>query len=154
MVYAYLAVAVVMLLLELFNVAFYALFVALGMLSAALVASLSPRAYAAQVLAAIAVAVLGLTVVRPLARRFTASHSGTVGRGVHGGLIGQQALTVDVVSAAIAPQSGHVLLLGERWLAVSDSQTPIAPQQPVTITAVHGTTLTVKPLCADAVGQP
>ena len=56
MVYAYLAVAVVMLLLELFNVAFYALFVALGMLAAAVVAAVSPRAYVVQVLAAIAVA--------------------------------------------------------------------------------------------------
>jgi membrane protein implicated in regulation of membrane protease activity len=153
MVYAYVAVAVVMLLLELFNVAFYALFVALGMLGAAVVAAVSPRAYVVQVLAAIVIAAFGVTIIRPLARRFTATHSGTVGRGVHGGLIGQQALTVDVVTAAMTAELGHVLLLGERWLAVCDGETPIQPNQPVTIVAVHGTTLTVKPLRTDAVGQ-
>ena len=146
MVYAYLAVAVVLLLIELQNVAFYALFVAVGALAAALVAWLSPRAYAVQVLVAIAVAAFGVVVMRPMLKRVTHRHHGTVGRGVHGGLIGQRAIAVDTVTAASAPIRGHVLFLGESWLATSDGEgVAIEADQPVIITAVHGTTLAVHP---------
>jgi membrane protein implicated in regulation of membrane protease activity len=41
---------------------------------------------------------------------------------------------------------GHAMLAGERWLAVTDSGTALGPDTPVTVAAVRGTTLVVRPL--------
>jgi membrane-bound ClpP family serine protease len=59
------------------------------------------------------------------------------------GLVGQQAITVDVVGDELHP--GHALLAGERWLAVTDSGQPLPADIPVTVAAVRGTTLVVRP---------
>jgi membrane-bound ClpP family serine protease len=61
-------------------------------------------------------------------------------------LVGQAALTVDEVGDEHHP--GHALLAGERWLAVSENGLTLAPQSPVTVAAVRGTTLVVRPLAA------
>jgi membrane-bound ClpP family serine protease len=67
-----------------------------------------------------------------------------VARGVHGGLVGQEVITVDLVGDA--HRAGHVRLAGERWLAVSATGTAIPADTPVLVTAVEGTTLHVLPL--------
>ncbi len=69
-------------------------------------------------------------------------------RGVHGGIVGQEAITLDSVGDEHAP--GHVRLIGERWLAVTDtgSVAPIPEGTRVFITAVRGTTLVVLPVSA------
>ena len=138
--------AVGLLLFELHHLAFYSLFAAVGAAVAAVVAALAPDAYAAQLLAAIAVAALGIWLVRPWVsevydRRHTTPH---VARGVHGGLIGHEALALDEVGDA--GSGGHVRFVGERWLAVSSRGEPIAPGSTVLIVAVEGTTLVVVPV--------
>jgi membrane-bound ClpP family serine protease len=67
-----------------------------------------------------------------------------VARGVTGGLIGAEVVTLDVVGDTHEP--GHVRLAGERWLAVSGSGHPLPPGTTVTVTGVQGTTLLVWPL--------
>jgi membrane-bound ClpP family serine protease len=79
-----------------------------------------------------------------MSRAFAHRREGHVARGVHGGLVGQEALTLDEVGDS--PRFGHVRLVGERWLAVSGSGAAIPADTPVLVTAVQGTTLVVWPV--------
>jgi membrane protein implicated in regulation of membrane protease activity len=140
----WLVVGVVLLLAELRHLAFYLLFVGVGCLAAAAVALAAPSAVGLQAGVAVVVAVGGVAALRPaMSRAFHHRTGGQVARGVHGGLVGQEALTLDTVGGTL--QRGHVRLGGERWLAVSGAGEPIAAGTPVIVTAVDGTTLTVWP---------
>jgi len=133
-----------LLFVELRHLAFYALFAAIGSLGAAVVALVAPSAIPVQVGVAVALAGAGVLAVRPaVSKAFPRHHGGQVARGVHGGLIGQEALTLDEIGLAHSP--GHVRLTGERWLAVSGGGAVIAPDTVVVVTAVQGTTLVVWP---------
>ena len=95
----WLAVAAGLVLFELHHLAFFALFGAAGSVAAAVVAVVAPDAYAAQVVALVIVTALGIWLVRPYVsevyeRRHHATH---VAKGVHGGLIGHEAVTLDEV---------------------------------------------------------
>jgi membrane protein implicated in regulation of membrane protease activity len=149
MVVAWLAVAVVLALFELRHLAFYALFGAIGCLAALAVALVAPSAVALQAGVAVAVAAAGVAGVRPMvSRAFETRHTGPAVRGVHGGLIGQQALTLDEVGDEHHP--GHLRMAGERWLAVNGGLGAIPAGTTVVVTAVRGTTLTVLPV--DGIG--
>jgi membrane protein implicated in regulation of membrane protease activity len=65
-------------------------------------------------------------------------------RGVHGGFVGHEVLTLDVVGGV--GRSGHVQLAGERWLAVSGADVALPAGTRVVITGVEGTTLIVWPV--------
>jgi membrane protein implicated in regulation of membrane protease activity len=142
---AWIAVGVALIAVELHHMAFYALFAALGCFAAAAVSSVAPGALAAQVAIAVVVAAAGIVLVRgrlsaAVAHRYEGEHV----PGVHGGLIGQEVLTLDLVGGPDAV--GHVRLAGESWRAVSGSDTPIPAGTKVLVTAVRGTTLTVWPV--------
>jgi membrane protein implicated in regulation of membrane protease activity len=145
MVVLWLVLGIVLLLFELHHLAFYALFGAIGSLAAAAVALFVPGAIAVQAGVAVAVAVAGVVAVRPLVSKAYASRRlGHVVRGVHGGLIGQQTITLDQVGDPHLV--GHVRIAGERWLAVSGGSDVIQAGTPVLVTAVQGTTLVVWPV--------
>jgi membrane protein implicated in regulation of membrane protease activity len=142
---AWLVIGVLLFLFETRHLAFYALFGAVGSFAAAAVAAVAPGVYPAQIGVAAGVTVLGVVLVRPyVSRAFAHRNEGHVARGVHGGLVGQEALTLDEVGDEGA--LGHVRLVGERWLAVSGSGESIPPRTTVLVTAVRGTTLTVWPV--------
>lgn len=146
MAFVWLAVAAGLVLFELHHLAFFALFGAAGAVAAAVVAVVAPEAYAAQVAALLVVTVAGVWLVRPYAsevyeRRHRAAH---VARGVHGGLVGHEAVTLDHVGGLEA--RGHVRFVGERWLAHSVGDVPIGVGERVLIVAVEGTTLLVRPM--------
>lgn len=142
MVYVYAALAVGLLFIELHTTSFYAMFIAIGAIGAAVVAWLSPSAVPAQVATAIALSVLGVVLFRPFAARlYRRTERGPVGIGVHGGLVGQRAVALDVIG-----KTGHVLLRGESWLAASQDGGVIEPNDDVVITRVQGTTLLVRPV--------
>ena len=130
---------------ELHSIAFFAVFGAAGSVAAAIVALFAEDAYALQIAVAIAVAILGIVLVRPYVSKAFESHgpNDRIG-GVHGGLISARGITLDIVGSETAP-SGHVRILGETWLAVTAIGEPIPPQTPVIVTAITGTTLTVRP---------
>lgn len=144
MAIAWIVVGVLLLAVELHHLAFYVLFVAIGCLAAAIVAVVAPDAIALQVAAAVLVSVGGLLLIRPrvnaLAARGGSGHRGT---GVHGGFIGHEVTTLDVVGGA--DRVGHVELAGERWRAVSGSDVALPAGTRVLITGVEGTTLIVWP---------
>jgi membrane protein implicated in regulation of membrane protease activity len=146
MALVWVVVAVGLLLFELHHLAFYSIFAAAGAAVAALVAALAPHAYAAQGITALAVAAIGIWLVRPWVsevyeRRHPHVH---VARGVHGGLIGHEAVALDQVGDVMV--GGHVRFVGERWLARSSEGDAIAPGSTVLIVAVEGTTLVVVPV--------
>jgi inner membrane protein len=145
MTIAWIAVGVLLLAVELHHLAFYVLFVAIGCLAAAIVAVAAPDAIALQVAAAVLVSVGGLLLVRPRVSAALASGGGPghVGKGVHGGFVGHEVTTLDVVGDA--DHVGHVELAGERWRAVSGSDVALPAGTRVLITGVEGTTLIVWP---------
>jgi membrane protein implicated in regulation of membrane protease activity len=141
----WIAVGVVLIAVELHHMAFYALFAALGCFAAAALSSVAPGAVAGQVATAVLVAAAGIVLVRgrvsaAFAHRYESEHV----PGVHGGLVGQEVLTLDLVGGL--DQVGHVRLAGERWRAVSGGDAPIPAGTKVLVTAVRGTTLTVWPV--------
>jgi membrane protein implicated in regulation of membrane protease activity len=149
-VVAWLVLGVVLLGIELHHFAFYAIFGSIGAFAGALVAAAWPSAYVVQFLVAVVAATVGIVAVRPsVSRAFHRRHDGHhPGRGVHGALVGEEVLTLDIVGDAHHP--GHVRLAGERWLAVSGSDKPIPAGSQVWVTGVSGTTLTVWPVAGEA----
>ena len=145
MAVAWLVLGIVLIAVELTHFAFFALFAAVGAFAAAGVAWVAPSAVPLQILVAILVSALGIWLVRPLvSTAFHRRHEGHGSPGVHGGLVGQQVLTVDEVGGTGRP--GHVRLAGERWLAISGGDHTIAAGTTVLVTAVAGTTLIVWPV--------
>jgi membrane protein implicated in regulation of membrane protease activity len=143
---------VVLLLFELHHMAFYALFVAIGSLAAAIVALFLPDAIALQTVAAGGVSAAGVVVARPyVSNVFHRRRGGHVALGVHGGLVGQEAVTLDEVGDL--HQVGHVRLAGERWLAVTGGP-KIGAGRSVFVTAVRGTTLEVWPVEMGSIEAP
>jgi membrane protein implicated in regulation of membrane protease activity len=141
---AWIAAGVVLLAVELHHYAFYALFAAVGCFAGAVVAVVAPGAVAVQVIAAVLVAMAGIVLVRPrVSAGLAARRGGHRTRGVHGGLVGQEVVTLDVVGDLDAV--GHVNLAGERWRAVSGAEVPLPAGTRVLITGVEGTTLIVWP---------
>jgi membrane protein implicated in regulation of membrane protease activity len=146
MVVVWVVLALGLLLFELHHLAFYALFLAVGCFAAALTAIAAPDAYVVQAVTASVFAVGGVAFVRPSLRAaYVRRHQhGHVTRGVHGGLVGQEAMTLDVVGDEHG--AGHVRLVGERWLAVTGSDATIPAGTRVVVTEVRGTTLVVWPI--------
>src|SRR5580704_5895456 len=98
MLVAWLVIGALLLLFELHHLAFYALFGTLGSLAAAIVAVFAPSAVAAQAGVAVGVALAGVVAVRPMVSKAFVHHpGGRVARGVHGGLAGEEAITLDEV---------------------------------------------------------
>ncbi|HKH06630.1 MAG TPA: NfeD family protein [Acidimicrobiales bacterium] len=152
MVVAWVLVGVVLLLVEMHNLAFFAVFAAIGAFAAAGVAGVAPDAIALQGAVAAGLGLAGMVAVRPwVSRAIDARRTGHVIRGVHGGLVGSEGVTLDRVGDV--HHQGHVRLTGERWLAVTGGGEPIAAGVPVVVTAVRGTTLVVWPIEA-APGEP
>ncbi|MET0578222.1 MAG: NfeD family protein, partial [Ilumatobacteraceae bacterium] len=112
-------------------------------LAAAIVAVVAPDAVGVQVATTVVVTAAGILLVRPHISSTLARHGGHRGRGVHGGFVGQEVVTIDRVGGPGTP--GHVLLAGERWLAVSGADVPLPTGTTVLVTGVEGTTLVVWP---------
>ena len=130
---------------EIASTSFFAVFLAAGAFAAAILAFFLPgSAIGIQAVVALGVAGAGVVLVRPVVARRMRQRGATAGNpGVHGGFIGQRVLALDEIGDELHP--GHVRLAGETWLALSDRE-PIAAGLPVTVTAVRGTTLVVRPI--------
>jgi membrane protein implicated in regulation of membrane protease activity len=145
MALVWVVVAAGLLLFELHHLAFYAVFAAVGAAAAAAVALAAPDAYAAQGLTVVVITALGVWLARPYVSAVYERRHPTlaVTRGVHGGLIGHEALAIDDVAG---PGSvGHVRFVGETWLATTSNEDGIDAGSSVLIVAVEGTTLVVVP---------
>jgi membrane protein implicated in regulation of membrane protease activity len=148
---AWLVIGVILLLFESRHLAFYALFGAAGAFAAAIVAGFAPDEIFLQAIVGGAVTAVGIMAVRPrISRAFEQHRGGRVARGVHGGLVGEEALTLDAIGGA--HEVGHVRLAGERWLAYTEGKRLPAGTR-VLVMAVRGTTLLVWPADDDELPQ-
>src|ERR1700730_7044705 len=112
MVIAWIAFALAMAVVEVASVAFYAAFLALGAIAAAVAALLGANVYL-QAGVFLAIALVGILVVRPaLVRR-----RGRPGVSGARGMIGQTGIVVEPIKGEHV--AGHVRLAGESWPAVS-----------------------------------
>lgn len=138
----WIVVAALLLAVEVFTTAFFAVFIAAGLLAGAIVDLLGGDLWL-QLVVIIVVSVIGVLVARPpLVRLMQRNRPTIVLKGVQG-IVGQSAMTVDIVGDEHHP--GHALLGGERWLAITEEPAPLPPDQEVTVAAVRGTTLVVRP---------
>lgn len=141
MAIVWIVLAVLLIAVELHHLAFYAMFGAIGAAAAAVIAVLVPHAVPLQIMVAFAVGGIGVVLVRPyMSRAFAHRGPGVRIGGVHGGIVDARGLTLDEVGVEA---TGHVKILGEKWMAVSATGEPIAPSTPVVVVSVTGTTLTV-----------
>lgn len=145
MAVAWLLLGIALLWLELHHLAFFALFASLGAFAAGILALVAPSAIVGQGGVFVGVTIAGVVAARPVVSRVyeRRHHGGHVALGVHGGLVGQEALTLDSVSTELG--EGHARLAGERWLAVSGDGRTIEAGRAVRVSAVLGTTLVVWP---------
>ena len=133
--------AAFLLAVEVFATAFYAVFIAAGLIGGAIVSAAGGPLWL-QLVVIIVVSLIGVAGARPpLVRMMMRNRPTVVLKGVQG-IVGQMAMTVDVVGDEHHP--GHALLAGERWLAITDAPAPLPPDQTVTVAAVRGTTLVVR----------
>jgi membrane protein implicated in regulation of membrane protease activity len=144
-VIAWLVIGAALLFFELHHMAFYAFFAGIGAIGAAIVALFLPDLIALQAIVAVLLTVVGVVAARPwVSRVFHHQRAGGhVARGVHGGLVGQEAIALDDVGDLHS--IGHVRLAGERWLATTGG-TRIPAGTSVIVTEVRGTTLVVWPV--------
>jgi membrane protein implicated in regulation of membrane protease activity len=128
---------------EVHTQAFYALFLAIGAIVAAVVSAVGGPLWAQAIIGAVA-ALAGVVAVRPVLMRLAEERRSAPYRfpGMAGSLVGLRAVTVDTVGDEHHP--GHALLAKERWLAVTDSAEPIPSDTEVVVAAVRGTTLLVR----------
>ena len=145
MLVVWVLLGIALLAVEMHHLAFYAMFAAAGAFAAAIVAAFVGDAYVTQSVVAVGTCAAGIVGVRPFVSRAVLHRRGDrVAHGVHGGLVGSEALALDRIGGVNEP--GHVRLSGENWLAVSGDGRTIESGTNVTVTAVRGTTLTVWPL--------
>jgi membrane protein implicated in regulation of membrane protease activity len=136
MVIAWIAFALGMALVEVASAAFYAAFLALGAIAAAVAALLGANVYI-QAAVFLVIALVGILLVRPalIRRRGPPLVSGAQG------MIGQTGIVVEPIQGEHI--AGHVRLAGESWPAVSADGKPIATDATVTVTEIRGSTLVV-----------
>jgi len=95
----------------------------------------------------IALAAIGIALVRPrVSAAFQQRRGGTELPGVHGGLVGQEVVTIDRVGGP--ERAGHVRLAGERWLAVSGGGTAIPAAACARSVSHRGTPASPRPAAA------
>jgi membrane protein implicated in regulation of membrane protease activity len=132
--------AVVFLVIEVTNLAFFALFAAAGALAAALVSGLGGPP-GLQVVAFAVVALGGLLLLRrPLLGAFGHRRAGALKSGVSA-LVGQRATVVDRVDKA--DPAGRVHARGEDWPAITYDDQPCEPGQVVEVIDIEKTRLVV-----------
>jgi len=136
----WLLLAVVFVIIEITNLAFFAFFVALGAAAAALVAAAGGSA-ATQVLVFAVVAVGGVLVLRRLLVSALGHRRGGVLRSGVAGLVGEQATVVKRVEAA--DRAGCVHARGEDWPAITYDDQPCEPGQVVEVIDIEKTKLVV-----------
>ena len=149
MLVVWVVAAAVLLGIEIFATAFYAVFIAVGLGAAAITDAAGGPLWLQLILIG-GVSVLGVVVARPPLVRLMERRRPEVSLPGVQNIVGQRAMTVDVVGDEHHP--GHALLAGERWLAITDASAPLPPDQTVTVAAVRGTTLVVRPAQSTAGG--
>ena len=143
MPFAWLLIAAIFGLLEVATVAFFAAFLAVGALGAALAAAFGADIIV-QLVVFLVVSFAGLVGIRPFAIRRLRRHTAARLPSGAESMIGQQAVVVDPIQDSVHP--GHVFISGENWLAVTGNGMSIEAGRTVVIIEIRQTTLVVAPV--------
>jgi len=136
----WLLAALVFVVIEVTNLAFFALFAAAGALGAALASAVGGPAFVQVVVFAV-VAIGGVVVLRrPLLTAFGHRRAGALKSGV-AALVGQHATVVERVEKADV--AGRVHARGEDWPAITYDDEPCEPGQVVEVIDIEKTRLVV-----------
>jgi membrane protein implicated in regulation of membrane protease activity len=133
-------VAIVFAIVEIMTVAFFAVFISIGALGAAIVSLLGFNLLVQTIVLAI-LGVAGILIARPfLVERL---HIGrpTLRSGADS-MVGQQAVLLEPILGVGQP--GHVKIAGELWPALTDDGSPVPANTLVVVTALRSTTLIVR----------
>lgn len=140
MTWFWLAVALAFGVGEVLTLAFYAVFVVVGALAAAVAAQMGVG-LVGQVIVFAVVTLLGVVAARPLLMPYLRKRQGPVVMSGAEGMIGEEAAVVDDILDSNHP--GHVRLQGENWPALSDNGEPIPAGSTVRVTGLKQATLVV-----------
>jgi membrane protein implicated in regulation of membrane protease activity len=134
-------VAIAFAVVEVMTVAFFAVFITIGALGAAL-ASLLGFNLLVQAIVLLVLGIAGILVARPyLVERL---HIGRPSlRSGADSMVGQQAILLEPILGIGQP--GHVKIAGELWPALTDDGSPVPVNTMVVVTALRSTTLIVRP---------
>ncbi|MGD0084043.1 MAG: NfeD family protein [Acidimicrobiales bacterium] len=139
----WLLIAAVFVVVELGHRAFYAMFIGLGALFAAMVA-IAGLGVVVQIPVFVAAAIAGLVLIRPTVAR-AMSRGEQLVSGAEG-LVGKEAVVVEAVGRVTHP--GKIRIQGESWKAVSNNDETIAPGTVVMILDLQGSTFVVQDMPA------
>jgi membrane protein implicated in regulation of membrane protease activity len=140
MTWFWLAVALAFGVGEVLTLAFYALFVVVGALAAALAAT-AGVSLEGQVIVFAVVSILGVVAARPVMVHYLDRRRGPMVLSGADSMIGEEAPVVDDIVDAHHP--GHVRLHGENWPALSESGSAIPAGSTVRVTGLRQATLLV-----------
>jgi membrane protein implicated in regulation of membrane protease activity len=142
MTFVSLAVALAFGVAEMLTLAFFALFFVVGAVAAAIAAQLGVSQVGQIILFAV-ISVVGVLVGRPPIMHYLKRRTPEVLSGAQG-MIGRDATVVDDILDEHRP--GHVLIAGERWLAIPADGRPIATGSTVRIDGLRQSRLVVSPV--------
>jgi membrane protein implicated in regulation of membrane protease activity len=134
-------VAIAFAVAEVLTVAFFAVFITIGALGAAVVSLLGFGLLVQAIVLGI-LGVAGIMIARPfLVERL---HIGRPAlRSGADSMVGQQAILLEPILGVGQP--GHVKIAGELWPALTDDGSPVVANTLVVVTALRSTTLIVRP---------
>jgi membrane protein implicated in regulation of membrane protease activity len=135
-------VAIAFAVVEVMTVAFFAVFITIGALGAAMAALLHFNLLVQAIVLGV-IGVAGILIARPfLVERL---HIGrpTLRSGADS-MVGQQAILLEPILGVGQP--GHVKIAGELWPALTEDGSPVPASTMVVVTALRSTTLIVRPV--------
>jgi membrane protein implicated in regulation of membrane protease activity len=135
----WLLIAAIFVVVEFGHRAFYAMFIGLGALVAAIVA-IAGLGVAVQIPVFVAAAIAGLVLIRPTVARAMSRGEPLVSGAK--GLVGKEAVVAEAVGRVTNP--GKIRIQGELWKAVSNGDETIAPGTVVMILELQGSTFVVQ----------
>src|SRR5919108_2846839 len=139
--WVWIVVAIAFAIAEVMTVAFFAVFITIGALAAA-VASLLGYNLLVQAIVLGVVGVLGIVAARPyLMQRLHVGRPAL--RSGADSMIGEHTVLVDPILGPNQP--GHVKIAGELWPAQTADGSPLPASTPVTVTGLRSTILIVRP---------
>jgi len=133
-------VAVALAIAEAMTVAFFAVFLSLGALAAAVVSLLGFGLFVQAIVLGV-IGVVGIFAARP----FLVERLGIGRRRLESGaesMVGQRAVLTDAILASGQP--GHVKIAGELWPAITEDGSPLPATTPVIVTDLRSTVLVVR----------
>lgn len=143
-------VAIAFAVAEVMTVAFFAVFITIGALAAALVSVLGFDLWVQAIVLGV-IGVVGIFAARPflVERLHIGRHRLQSGAE---SMVGQRALLTEPIVALGQP--GHVKIAGELWPAITEDGSPLPASTPVIVTELRSTVLVVRPVSSPSPSSP